>query len=225
MLDRGPAAPLKGEQLPPTFRPTSVVAKRLDGSRRHLVRRQAGLVPGHIMLDRDPVPTVDNNEIGDRSWSRPHRVRQRSSCPPERGTAPPTFRPMSVVAKQPDGSRRHLVRRQAGLGPGHIMLDRDPVPTVDRPSSSEEVLGRRNLANSPGACRRPGRAGDCERPATDEDRRCTTWMRVATSTRSECFPSSSSPANFHRRLCQYNYTESQKTSHLWLHHHHQWKYL
>jgi len=31
--------------------------------------------------------------------------------PPKKGTAPPTFRPMSVVAKRLDGSRCHLVRR------------------------------------------------------------------------------------------------------------------
>jgi len=37
VLDRDPAA-LKGAQ-PPNFRPMSIVAKRLDGSRCHLVRR------------------------------------------------------------------------------------------------------------------------------------------------------------------------------------------
>jgi len=31
----------------------------------------------------------------------------------ERGTAPPTFQPMSVVAKRLDGSRCHLVQRKA----------------------------------------------------------------------------------------------------------------
>jgi len=34
----GPSSP-KGAQQPPNFRPMSVVAKRLDGSRCHLVRR------------------------------------------------------------------------------------------------------------------------------------------------------------------------------------------
>jgi len=47
----------------------------------------AGLGPGNIVLDADPAP------------------------PPPRGTASPKFRPMSVVAKQLDGSRCHLVRR------------------------------------------------------------------------------------------------------------------
>jgi len=34
---------------------------------------------------------------------------------------------MSIVAKQLDGSRWHLVRME-GLGPGHIELDEDPAP-------------------------------------------------------------------------------------------------
>ena len=38
VLDGDPALPLKAA-VPPTFRPMSAVAKRLDRSRRHLVRR------------------------------------------------------------------------------------------------------------------------------------------------------------------------------------------
>jgi len=43
VLDGNPAPPLQkvGTALPSNFRPMSVVAKRLDGSRYHLVRRQA----------------------------------------------------------------------------------------------------------------------------------------------------------------------------------------
>jgi len=51
---------------------------------------QAGLGLGHIVLDGDPAP------------------------PKGRGTADPTFRPMSIVAfvaKRLDGSRCHLVWR------------------------------------------------------------------------------------------------------------------
>ena len=44
---------------------------------------------------------------GSRPWPMPHCVRWE----PKRGTAPPNFWPMSVVAKQLDGSRCHLVRR------------------------------------------------------------------------------------------------------------------
>ena len=50
---------------------------------------EAGLGPGHIVLDGDPAS-------------------------PKRGTAP-NFRPMSVVAKRLDGFRCHLVRRKASV--------------------------------------------------------------------------------------------------------------
>jgi len=46
---------------------------------------------------------------------------------PKRGTAVPTFRPMSVVAKRLDGSRCHALGTEAGLGTGHIVLDGDSV--------------------------------------------------------------------------------------------------
>ena len=38
VLDVGPSSP-KGAQQSPNFRPMSIVAKQLDGSRCHLVRR------------------------------------------------------------------------------------------------------------------------------------------------------------------------------------------
>jgi len=69
-----------GTQLPPpkrgtapNFRSMSVVDKRLDGSRCHLVRRQASAQAMHIVLDGDPAP-------------------------PKRGNSPPNFRPMLIVA-------------------------------------------------------------------------------------------------------------------------------
>jgi len=49
--------------------------------------KEVGVGPGHIVLDGDRV------------------------LPTERGTAAPTFGPMSIVAKRLDGSRCHLVRR------------------------------------------------------------------------------------------------------------------
>jgi len=50
VLDGDPAAPLHKGAQPPNFRPMSVVAKRLDGSRCHLL----DLGPGRIVLDGDP---------------------------------------------------------------------------------------------------------------------------------------------------------------------------
>jgi len=49
--------------------------------------RKVGLDPGDIVLDGDPAP------------------------PPQKGTEPRNFRPMSIVPKRLDGSRCHLVRR------------------------------------------------------------------------------------------------------------------
>jgi len=65
-----------------------IMAKRLDEP-MPLDGMEEGLGPaGHIVLDGDPDPS-----------------------PPERGTAAPTFRPMSIVAKRLNGSRCHLVWR------------------------------------------------------------------------------------------------------------------
>jgi len=48
----GDPAPLPKRGRPPNFRPISVVVKRLNASRCHLVWRDLG--PGHIALDGDP---------------------------------------------------------------------------------------------------------------------------------------------------------------------------
>jgi len=79
--------PLPPKGYSPSFLSMSVVAKRLDGSRCHLVGTEVGLISGDIVLDRDPAP--------------------------EEGTQqpPPTCRPMAIVTKRLDGSRYHLVRR------------------------------------------------------------------------------------------------------------------
>ena len=55
VLDGYPAPPKRGTA--PCFRPMSIVAKRLDGWGRHLVRKtEVDLGPGHIVLDGDPAP-------------------------------------------------------------------------------------------------------------------------------------------------------------------------
>ena len=45
----------------PNFRPMSIEAKRLDGSRWHLA--WIGLGPGHIVLDEDPAPLPKKGNI------------------------------------------------------------------------------------------------------------------------------------------------------------------
>jgi len=72
VLDGAKLLPLKGAQ--PQFRPMSVVAKQLDGSRCQLVRRhRPRLSAGDIVLDG-------------------------SLAPPKKG-ARPNFRPLSTVVK------------------------------------------------------------------------------------------------------------------------------
>jgi len=76
VLDGDPAlSPRKGGTAAVQFSAHVYLAKRLDGSRCHLVRNRPR--QGHIVLDGNPAP-------------------------PERDTAapPPYFRPMSVVAKR-----------------------------------------------------------------------------------------------------------------------------
>jgi len=108
VLDGDPAPLPKGAQPQLGTAPVSgpyVVAKWLDGLRRHLV------------------------------WRRPRSkrlcVRWEHSSPCPKGGEAPNFRPMSIVAKRLDGSRWHLVWRWA-IGPGHIVLSpRSPKKGAD----------------------------------------------------------------------------------------------
>jgi len=91
----GPSSPpLKRghtERPLPNFRPMSIVAKRLDGPRQHLLGTKVGLGPGNTVLDGNPDPF------------------------PKKGLQPPPKKKigMSGVAKQLAGSiRYHLVRRR-----------------------------------------------------------------------------------------------------------------
>jgi len=56
VLDGKPAPPPKKRGHSPNFRPMSIVAKRLDRSRCHVVRRYVGLSACHVVLDGDQAP-------------------------------------------------------------------------------------------------------------------------------------------------------------------------
>ena len=100
VLDGNPA-PLLQRGTAPNFWPMSVVAKRLDGSRCHLV--------------------------GGRPRPTRHCVRWRLSSPPQKwGIAASNFRPMSVVAKRLDGSRCHAVRPRCGTQPPPLKVAHHP---------------------------------------------------------------------------------------------------
>jgi len=87
----------------PHFRPMSIAAKRLDGSRCHLVWRPRPR-PGHIVLDGDQL-----------------------SRPPK-GAQPPIFVPHLLW--QTAGWIKMPLGMEVGLGPGHIVLDGDPAPST-----------------------------------------------------------------------------------------------
>ena len=108
VLDGDPAPlPQKGAESPKFS--AHVYCGQPAGWIKMVLGMDVGLSPGDFVLDGDPFPL------------------------PKRGTEPPNFRPMSIVAKRPDGSRWHLAWRWAlankvfGLGPGHVVLDEVPV--------------------------------------------------------------------------------------------------
>jgi len=97
---------------------------------------EVGLGPGHIVLDVDPVPLPPKGQSPQFSahvccgqtavWIKMSLGREVGLGPgdivldgdpalplPKGAQPPPNFRPMSVVAKWLDGSRCHLVGRQA----------------------------------------------------------------------------------------------------------------
>ena len=108
-----------GTQLPPPQKGTppspifglSLVAKQLDGSRYHLVRRSA------------PRP-------------RPHYARWGpSSRSPKRGHSLPHQFWVHVYCSQGAGWMKTPVGMEVDLGPGYIVLNGDPVPLRMRLSS------------------------------------------------------------------------------------------
>ena len=92
------------------FRPMSVVARRLDGSRCQFMplgrEVEVGLVSGDIMLDEDPAPP----KVLSPQFSAHVCCGQTAEWIPRKGTSAPDFRLMCIVAKCLDGCRYHLVR-------------------------------------------------------------------------------------------------------------------
>jgi len=99
-LDGDPAPPLQKGDGAPNFRPMSIVAKLLDGSRWHVARRcKGGLFPGYIVLDGDLAPL------------------------PQKGAEPsPNFRPISIVANGSMYQDTAWFRGRPPPGPMHISV-------------------------------------------------------------------------------------------------------
>jgi len=98
LLDGDPAPPStkRGQRPLPNFRPKSIVAKLLDGSRRHLGWRWSG----HIVLDVDTAPV------------------------PQKGTEHPVL--AHVYCGQTAGWIKTQLGTEVDLGPGHFALDGFP---------------------------------------------------------------------------------------------------
>jgi len=134
VLDGDPGLPPpKGHSHSPNFRPISlsVVAKWLDGSRCHLVGREASTKRHRVRWG----PSFSSPKRGQSTQFSAHVYCGQTAAwikmprgmeagfgpgyivldgdpvpPPKKGHSPPEFRPMFVVAKRLDGSRCHFVR-------------------------------------------------------------------------------------------------------------------
>jgi len=84
-LDEDPANLSKRRTTPPQFS-AHVYHGKMAGWIKMQYGRKIGLDPSYIVLDEDPAPPP-------QKWAEP----------------PPNFRPMSIVAKEIDGSICHLV--------------------------------------------------------------------------------------------------------------------
>ena len=117
---RRPSSLKKGAQ-PNNLRPMSVVAKRLDGSRCHLVvGTELGLNPGDIVLDGDPAPPspkrghISSRFLAnvlwlngwmdqDETWHKcqpqhqPQCIRSEPSSSPQKGAQFPNFWPRCLL--------------------------------------------------------------------------------------------------------------------------------
>ena len=98
----GTQLPLPQRDTAPNFRPISVVAKWLHGSRCHMV------LPGGTPRPRQPC------------------IRWGLRSPPQKGGRSPQT--LTLVCGQPAGWIQMALGMEVGLGPGHIVLDGDPAP-------------------------------------------------------------------------------------------------
>jgi len=112
----GPSSPLpERAQQPPTFRSMFIVAKRLDGSRCHLVQRYA-------------------SAQATLCWMGTH-------SPLQKGHSGPHFS-ADVYCGQMAGCIRIPLRTEVGLGPGDIVLDGNPAPPHRKRHSLSSLFGR-----------------------------------------------------------------------------------
>ena len=122
---------LDGDRAPSPKRPplqfsAHIYCDQTAGWIKMVLGKEVGLGPGHIVMDghRTPLPNFGSVILWPNGWmhqnatwygGRPQPrglcVRWGPSLLLKKGAEPPNFRLLSIVAKRPDGSRYHLVRR------------------------------------------------------------------------------------------------------------------
>jgi len=150
----------KNGAVPPNFRAMSIVAKRLHGSRCHLVM-EVGFGPDHIVLDGDPVPTPQKGGHSPQFSTRVccgqtavsikmprgtmvsigpgNTVLHVDPAPPPSGTAPSQIS-VHVCCGQTAGWIKMSHGTKVGLGPGHIVLHGDPTAASKRGISAQSPI-------------------------------------------------------------------------------------
>jgi len=118
------------------------VAKRLDGSRRNLARTEAGLGPGHIVLDGDSAPLPQRSTARSQfsahvccgqtaGWIKmplsKRRFQPRQHCVRCGPRSLPQFS-AHVYCGQTAGWIKRPLGMELGLSPDHIVLDGDQLP-------------------------------------------------------------------------------------------------
>jgi len=138
---------------PPNFRPISVVAKRLDGLRCHLVWRQDSAQATLCLMGIQLTPKKGTPTIPPSFWPMSIVVRRLdgsrcrlifcvmgSQLPPKQGTAPPNFS-VHVYCGQTAGWMKTSLGTEVNLGPGHSVLDGVPAPK-ERGTGAPPLFGR-----------------------------------------------------------------------------------
>ena len=118
----GDIGPLPQRGIAPNFRPISVVAKWLDGSRCHL-GKEVGLDPSDIVLDGEPVACFPKN--GAVLDSGDIVLDGDPAPPPPKGGKVPQFS-AHVYCDQTVAWIKMPLGMEVGLGPGHIVLHGEP---------------------------------------------------------------------------------------------------
>ena len=117
VLDGDPALSPKGAE-PPNFRPMSIMAKRLHGSRCHLiVDMDVGVGTDDVVLDGTQLPLTKN------------------------GAEPPPQFSAHVYCGQIAGWIKMALGVEVCLRRGHIVLDGDPAPLPTKKGKSPSIFG------------------------------------------------------------------------------------